>query len=270
MSLKRIGVCVLAAATGGPTSAVIVEGQQRPPRLGIFGCNVEAPLKGKWGYAKRGDYCEGLLYEPENAAAPFEPYSLMAGTFPAPAVFYRVTWPSVRGPVNIAVSGTSSRQKAKYRLDASVQGPFFDWPTDVLRVAGAKPNVIASTTEIINGLPQTVYLAASVIDPHDDDEPLPQPPRYSFDIGDPGPLKNMAVSLTRWTAAGTPDGAAIPVKLYRTEHESKYTLAGLGHPLRFTLDFTRQPPGLYRVRLTAVDSFAGKPVDHSWLVRPAL
>lgn len=270
MSLKRLVVCVLALGACRPSSAVNVEGQAAAAPVPVeISCNAEAPIKGKWGYAKRGTYCEGLLYEPKHTAPPFEPYSFMAGKLPEPAILYRITWPAVRGPVTIAAVGVSGRHSAKYRLNAAVQGPFFDWPTEVLRVARPSPELVAKATEIVGGSPQTVYLAVSVIDPHDDDEPLPQPPQYSFMFGDPGPLKSMAVSLTRLTTEGTPAGAAIPVRLYRTQHDSDRTLRGLGSPAGFPLDFTRQPAGLYRVRMKAVDE-TGTPVEHSWLVRPAL
>jgi hypothetical protein len=264
VGLIAVASCLAGCRQQAPQSTVNtkVEVQCNPAR--------HKASNSKWGYAKREGYCEGLVADSEPEAAGVEAGGVellsftlgLLSPWPFYGLRYRVHWPASPNPVTIRATSSNWRERGGYRFDAIVQGPYFDWSTDVLRATRtATVHVVAKTTERIGGKSETIYLPVHFTDLYDDDEPLPLPTKYLLLMAmSARRIRDAELSVTPLTPDGAPAGERKSVEGFRRDRP-------VGGWIPCQLEFAKQPPGLYRVQLTGIDDATQQPVNMGILMR---
>ena len=114
--------------------------QANEPRAEVFKCPNRTPAQGAFGYQKRGDRCEGLIFRRDASAAlvleALTTTSMVPSVDSHPLV---ISWKSP-GKGAVALHSDSLKATTLYQMDTTVlDADSWEWPTDVLRGIALSP-----------------------------------------------------------------------------------------------------------------------------------
>ena len=205
------------------------------------------PQPGLWGYAPRGDRCEGL-YEELVSEGALRPVSLVSGEAPLPEIV-ALSWPRTPSTAEVVLTASSLKPTMFYRMDALVRGTVYRWATDVVRglkIGEKELGILAMTQEVVGKAPRRVYL------------PVTSGPRtdaasaqYILRVASPEDLSDVIFGV--WHVDKEGKRAAVVV----AERSLKRPYYASSMPVSLAFSLPQASSGLYEVGISGIRTAPG-------------